>query len=384
MANRTQMLSANSTKPALDICLAIYRLHPRGGLEDNCLRIAEELQTRGHSLTILIAGDAPDLPMKVVRLSEGSSSRSNHKRVQLFARQAEKAVAGGSFDRSVAFQTMPGFDFLFLADKIRNNLNTPWWKRMTPRFRTYAKLEAECFSPESSTRLIGLSEDQIAPFRHQYGLGPAKVQIAPPTLSAQKLKAGGLSEKEGLALRKTLGIRPENDVWLTLALSPKAKGLDRNIEALARSQDCHLLIGGLEATGKSSQPIIKLAKRLNVENRIHWMGFLSGESLFSAMAASDVLAHPARTEVTGAVILEAIINGLPVVATSHCGFAPYIVNAKAGETIDEPFDVEAYKTTLQKVCADRDFYSENGIAFGKSAGLFDGINTVCDWIEARN
>jgi UDP-glucose:(heptosyl)LPS alpha-1,3-glucosyltransferase len=376
------MLTSKSPTPSLEICLAIYRLAPRGGLEDNCLRIAEELEVRGHKVTFLVAGDAPALPMKVVRLTEGANSGSNHDRVLSFAKQAAKAVADARYDRSVAFQTMPGFDFLFLADKIRNNPQTPWWKRITPRFRTYAKLEAECFSKESPTRLIGLAESQVAPFRLRYNINPAKVYLAPPTLSPQKQNAAGRSRPARLALRKQLGIPADADVWLTLVISPKTKGLDRNIEALARSENSHLLIGGIGQSDKSSQAIRKLAKRLNVEHRVHWLGYLSNESFFSALDASDVLAHPARTEVTGSVILEAMINGLPVVATSHCGFAPYIVAAKAGLTIDEPFDVEIYKTALQQVCRNGQSYSDNGIAFGKSVRLFDGTSKVCDWIEA--
>ena len=37
--------------------------------------------------------------------------------------------------------------------------------------------------------------------------------------------------------------------------------------------------------------------------------------LANLRVAADVLAHPSRVDVTGAVILEAVVNGLPAVAT---------------------------------------------------------------------
>ena len=54
--------------------------------------------------------------------------------------------------------------------------------------------------------------------------------------------------------------------------------------------------------------------RLGVADRIRWLGYRPAMRV-AAFAAADVLAHPARVDVTGAVILEALINGLPVVAT---------------------------------------------------------------------
>jgi UDP-glucose:(heptosyl)LPS alpha-1,3-glucosyltransferase len=64
------------------------------------------------------------------------------------------------------------------------------------------------------------------------------------------------------------------------------------------------------------------------------------------MAVADVLVHPARLDATGQVILEAIANGLPVVASAVCGFAHHIRAAGAGAVIAEPFDQRAFDDAL--------------------------------------
>lgn len=371
----------HSTHP-LSIALAIFRLHPRGGLEDNCIRIAEELQARGHSVTVFVARDTPELTTNVVRITGIPHYFPNHRRMQLFARGLAKRIKSAGFDRTATFQTIPGFDFLFLADKIKNNVGTPWWKKLLPRFRIFAVLERAVFSPKSRTQVIGLSNEQMRPFRDLYNPDANRMRIAPPTLSRLKYRPESRNSDNKMAFRHAHGIPSDSDVWLALSLAPKTKGLDRTVEALSICQTAHLLIAGPAATDKSARKIRILAKQLKVEERVHWLGYLSGDTLLSAMAASDVLAHPARTEVTGAVILEAIINGLPVVATSHCGFAHHIIEAKAGEVIEEPISVEKYADTLRDVCRNGPKFSANGIAYGNSVILFDGVKTVCDWIEA--
>ncbi len=365
---------------ALSIALAIYRLHPRGGLEDNCLRIAEELQAHGHTVTIFTTTDAPSAGLNTVCLPEALRRRSNHTRMQTFASDARLAVKKGRFDRSMAFQTMPGFDFLFLADNIRNDPAAPLWRRIGSRFRTFAALERETFSAQSRTRVIGLSSPQMRPFEDLYPAA-ARIRIAPPTVSRDKHQPESRTSHRRATLRNALGIEAEVPVWLSLALVPKTKGLDRTVEALAARKDAHLLIGGIGASDKRARQIIAQAKRLNVADRVHWLGYLSGDSLFSAMAASDVLAHPARADVTGAVILEAIINGLPVVATDLCGFAHHIDDAKAGQIITEPFSIWKYEEALCDVCRNAATHSANGINYGNTAALYDGVKTICDWIE---
>ena len=369
-------------KPArLRIAMAIYRLHPRGGLEDNCLRVVEILRSRGHDVTVFTAvnGEAPGI--KRICLPQAATRRSNHKRMHTFARDARQAVGSGGFDRSVAFQMMPGFDVLFLADNIRNKSAAPFWQRFSPRFRTFASLEKEVFSPGSKTKVIGLSGAQMEPFETVYGPQTGRIVIAPPTISPAKHKPESRTGESRAALRGALDINANSMVFLAMCLMPEVKGLDRTIEALGNLPDAHVLVAGISGNDKKARAIVAQAKRLGVENRVHWLGYLSGEQLFSAMAASDVLAHPARTEVTGAVILEAVINGLPVVATSLCGFAHHIEKAQAGHVIGEPFSQKRYQETLLMAAGQSLELSANGIRYGMAAELFDGLQAVADWIE---
>jgi UDP-glucose:(heptosyl)LPS alpha-1,3-glucosyltransferase len=96
-----------------------------------------------------------------------------------------------------------------------------------------------------------------------------------------------------------------------------------------------------------------------------------------------VLAHPARVDVTAAVILEALINGLPVVATAECGFAHHIEEADAGKIVPPPFDGATFARLLAEVCGPRNAtFSANGIAYGEAPELYSGLTLACDLIEA--
>lgn len=43
--------------------------------------------------------------------------------------------------------------------------------------------------------------------------------------------------------------------------------------------------------------------------------------------------HPAYSENTGTVLLEAMVAGLPVIATDVCGYAHYIVDEHMGKVL---------------------------------------------------
>jgi UDP-glucose:(heptosyl)LPS alpha-1,3-glucosyltransferase len=185
-----------------------------------------------------------------------------------------------------------------------------------------------------------------------------------------------------MILRSELGISGKAPVWLWLGLQPRVKGLDRVIEALAQQLEVHLLVGGLSRGDRKAAAWDKRARQLGVDARIHWMGYASGERLFAAMAAADLLVHPARTDVTGGVILEAVINGLPAVVTELCGFSTHIAASGAGRVVNEPFSQHAFERAVSDLmAADLPDLSRRGIHHGSDPALYSGISVACDLIE---
>ena len=185
------------------------------------------------------------------------------------------------------------------------------------------------------------------------------------------------------SVRSSLGIGPNTPLWLWIGLQPAVKGLDRVLAALERHPDAHLLVCGAPSSGRKITGYQADARKRGVGERVHWLGFVAG--LHDYMAAADVLSHPARLDVTGGVILEAIVNGLPVVATSICGFAGHIRKSGAGKVIAEPFDPESFQAALGEVCGpNNETYCANGIAYGSSPDLYTGTAAACDLIEAED
>ena len=102
------------------------------------------------------------------------------------------------------------------------------------------------------------------------------------------------------------------------------------------------------------------------------------------MAAADLFVHPARYDTTGTVILEALVNGLPVVTTEVCGYATHVTAADAGLVIPEPFRQSALIGAVAEAqSADRRArWSRNGVAYGERIDLYSGLDRAADIIAA--
>ncbi|GHU16164.1 hypothetical protein FACS189441_8280 [Betaproteobacteria bacterium] len=91
------------------------------------------------------------------------------------------------------------------------------------------------------------------------------------------------------------------------------------------------------------------------------------------LLGADVLIHPAYNENTGTVLLEALVAGLPVLVTDVCGYAHYITEARAGESLASPFAQEALNAALIRLLTDADrrhTARDNALAYAKTADLY--------------
>ena len=357
------------------IALAVFRLAPAGGLEQHALRLASILTGRGAAVT-MITTRAPAAPPPGVGIELlASRGSTNHGRLAAFAEDAARAVAG-RFVRTVAFHAVPGFDAIFCADPSRA---APAGARVwLPRYRGYAELERRAMSGGAGPVLM-LSSAQLELFAANHPDARGRLKLLPPTVDRLRADPVAATATAKAAARRKLALG-EGRVWLWMGLQAKTKGLDRVLHAMPAGWAVRLLVCGLDPTSRAGADALKLARRLGVEDRVKWLGFLSEAALGEAMAAADLLVHPSRADVTGTVILEAMANGLPVVTTAVCGYGEHVVKAGAGVVLSEPFDAAAFDTAVAQTPETLVRWSANALTYANRDELYSGLERAADLI----
>ena len=174
-----------------------------------------------------------------------------------------------------------------------------------------------------------------------------------------------------VAFAGVLGVA-DQPLWLAIGVQPHVKGFDRIIAALAAHPTAQLTIAGLGDAERNGRVVRRWARRLGCDGRLTLLGFR--EDIPELMAAADVLVHPARYETTGTVLLEAIINGLPVITTAACGYAQHVDAAQAGIVISEPFDGDRFHRALLEAGSEeqRAKWNAGGLRYGAKPELYVG------------
>jgi len=162
-------------------------------------------------------------------------------------------------------------------------------------------------------------------------------------------------------------------------------GIDRTIAAIAALPDelknrCRYIVVGLGNEKKFKA----IAQRKGIGGRISFVG--GRQDIANFYYAADVLLHPARTENTGTVLLEALVTGLPVIATENCGYSHYITQADGGQICPVPFDQLKLNNMLMEFLAHderRIQYGKNGCDFCKNADIYSMIEEGVRIIVSR-
>jgi glycosyltransferase involved in cell wall biosynthesis len=90
-------------------------------------------------------------------------------------------------------------------------------------------------------------------------------------------------------------------------------------------------------------------------------GFLKGEALAEAYAASDVFLFPSETETFGNVTLEAMASGLPCVCADATGSSSLVVDHETGYLV-RPRNVEEFALRIAELAKDSDLHQRMSIA----------------------
>lgn len=176
---------------------------------------------------------------------------------------------------------------------------------------------------------IGVAEEKIRVISN----GVDVDEFSPAFSICQERKQFGLPEKVNLAL-------------FVGEFKTNRKNLDTVLKALVNVSSLHLaVVGSIE-----DSPYPQLAKQLELEERVHFLGYRS--DIAKIMQVVDFFVFPSRYEPFGMVVSEAMASGLPVITTAVAGVSA-IITPECGIVLPDSEDVLALTNAM--ICLANNF-----------------------------
>jgi UDP-glucose:(heptosyl)LPS alpha-1,3-glucosyltransferase len=376
------MMSLPRTPLQLAFCL--FKYFPQGGLQRDMLRIARACQARGHSVRIyagLWQGPEPnDLAVTHLALS----ARSNHGRAWQFAQGLRQAIARSRPDGVIGFNKLPGLDLYYAADDcFAARYHMQPLARCLPRYCRYATLERGVFSPEATTTVLVLTQRLQAEYQAFYRTPPERFVLLPPNLAPERQRPpqAQVTMLRG-KIRTLLEVTSEQKLLLQVGSHFHTKGLDRSLRALAalpasRLARTVLAVAGADPTTHWEHR----ARRLGVATQVRFLG--PREDVIDLMLGADLLLQPSRRESAGIVLLEALVAGLPTLASGVCGYAFHVEAAGSGWVLTEPFRQVDFNRCLHRALEANDLEQrrEKTLQYAARTPLYGMVEAAVAAIE---
>ncbi|AFV24717.1 1,2-diacylglycerol 3-glucosyltransferase [Methanolobus psychrophilus R15] len=146
--------------------------------------------------------------------------------------------------------------------------------------------------------------------------------------------------------RKDLGLDEKLIYTISIGRLVKRKGFDFLIKCIAKvPENVHALIIG---EGPEKKNLEELSINLGIQNRIHFIGFVSEVEKFQYLQNSDVYVLSSIHEGFGIVLQEAMQVGLPIISTDNGGQTDFVKEGKNGYLIHFG-DIEAFIDRINRL-----------------------------------
>jgi UDP-glucose:(heptosyl)LPS alpha-1,3-glucosyltransferase len=384
LASVTVTNQQSEPSASLKLAFCLYKYFPYGGLQRDFIRIAKECQRRGHEIrvyTLVWRGDIPDgFNVVIVPVD----ALTNHTRYERFFSWVQDALRNNPVDGVIGINKMPGLDVYYAADSCyeeKAQTQRSWLYRLLPRYRHFAKFERAVFAQNCDTEVLMISEAQKPFFEKYYRTPPARTHFLPPGISRDRIAPHNADEIRANK-RQELGIATDEHVLLMVGSGFIKKGLNRGLHALkslpreVRTRTKLFVIGE-----DNPAPFRRMILALGLRKQVT---ILSGrDDVAEFLLASDILLHPALDEAAGIILLEAIVAGLPVLATENCGWGHYVTEANVGCLIENPFKQAALNKKLLVMIQSerRQEWKVNAKRFADSANIYSLPQKASEIIE---
>lgn len=157
------------------------------------------------------------------------------------------------------------------------------------------------------------------------------------------------------------GTTRKADQILFVGFLRRVKGVDLLLKAMRTAIDRKpslrlVIVGGgfYESYRRQEEELRGLASELGLDANVEFVGMKPPSEVASFMRESSLLVLPSRSETFGAVLIEAMACGTPVLAT-RCGGPEEIVNDEVGRLVPKE-DVAALAKAILEMTSERNRY----------------------------
>jgi len=271
-------------------------------------------------------------------------------------------------------------DFYYAADpcyRVKIERDRSWLYRCSRKFSYYAGLEANLFAKSGRTHLLLLTSMEVPDYQRFYGTEQERITVLPPSIENRRLS---LEKKAVLRnnVRRRMGWPDDVPVVIFVGSGFATKGLDRAVMACSSAQsNLKFCIVGDGSSGKYEH----IAKQLGSSDRVDFLG--ARDDAWELMAAADLMIHPARSENTGTVLVEALSAGTGVLTTDRCGFSNHVTDSSAGSVLPSPFVQANLEQELESLLSDPwQERAERALQYAAIEDLYSGMDTAVAQVMA--
>jgi UDP-glucose:(heptosyl)LPS alpha-1,3-glucosyltransferase len=333
-------------------------LPTRGGCETYIASLAHRLVADGHEVHLYACRwDPAALPAALHYHKIELPWTLRFLRPWAFGSAVNKLLPEGRHSLSVGFDKIWGVDVVYPQGglhvaTVQHNLlkyRSPWVRRLVglskfcdPAYLSYLALERKQYLSSRRPLVVAISEMVYRHFQEYYHLSGSDLRLVRLAPNPERFSEVDRPRRR-LEWREAWGVPPETTVALFAGLNYRLKGLEPLLHAIAlldESVPFRLLAGG-PRTGEFE----RLAKRLNIQERVRFLGYIA--DMRNCYFAADFFVHPTFYDPCSHVVLEAMTCGLPVVTTAYNGASEMMHPPREGLVINNPHNHQELAAALR-------------------------------------
>jgi glycosyltransferase involved in cell wall biosynthesis len=184
-----------------------------------------------------------------------------------------------------------------------------------------------------SDALIAVSKYTVNELMELYGINRNKIHVIYNGVDIERFKP----RSNRIELCREFGLDPDKKVVLFVGRLYHRKGLETLLKSatlvLKEFSNVKFVISGTGFKQKE-ESLRNLAKELNIEDHVTFLGYVPDDKLPLLYSASDIFVLPAIYENFPFAILEAQATGLPVISTNVGGIPEFLVDNQNGFLIE--------------------------------------------------